>query len=174
MTKFGKKNRAISPIIATLILIVITVIAGIALYGFVSGYMSTITPTSSAPPNAQFIAEKYTPATNASTNNPKSPVLTYNSFNYTIQNAGSNPLTITKAYIINASNNQLIYVANIETGQHGGTPGSVTIAPNQIMLLNVSINELPLNSPLPSGNYYVKFTTSNGFSITSPTVYAST
>ena len=153
MTKFGKKKKAISPIIATLILIVITVIAGIALYGFVSGYMSTITPTNSAPPNAQFIAEEYTPT---------------NSFNFTIQNAGSNPLTITKADIINASNNQLIYIASIETGQYGGTSGSVTIAPNQIMLVNVTATNI-----IQPGNYYVKFATSNGFSFTSPTVYVS-
>jgi len=159
MTKFGKKKKAISPIIATLILIVITVIAGITLYGFVSSYLSTITPTNSAPPNVQFIAEKYTPT---------SAAVEYNSFNFTIQNAGSNPLTITKAYIINASNNQLFSVANIATGKYGGTPGSVTIAPNQIMLVNVSTT-----IPIPPGNYYVKFATSNGFSFTSPTVYVS-
>ena len=153
MTKFGKKKKAISPIIATLILIVITVIAGIALYGFVSSYMSTITPTNAAPPNVQFIAERYTPPS---------------SFNFTIQNAGSNPLTITKAYIINASNNQLFSVANIYTGHLGGIQAtSVTIAPNQIMLVNVSITKIP------PGNYYVKFSTSNGFSFTSPTIYAS-
>jgi len=160
MTKFGKKNKAISPIIATLILIVITVIAGIALYGFVSSYMSTITPTNSAPPNVQFIAEKYTPSSS-------SPKIS-NSFNFTIQNAGSNPLTITKAYIINASNNQLFSVAYIATGRYGGRPGSVTIAPNQIMLVNVSTS-----TPIQPGNYYVKFATSNGFSFTSPTVYVS-
>jgi archaeal flagellin N-terminal-like domain len=162
MTKSGKKNKAISPIIATLILIVITVIAGIALYGFVSSYMSTITPTSSAPPNAQFIAERYTPTTITNTE------IIYNSFNYTIQNAGSTPLTITKAYIINATNNQLISVANIETGKYGGTPGSVTIAPNQIMLVNVSTT-----NTLPPGSYYVRFATSNGYSLTSPTVLES-
>jgi len=162
MTKFGKKNKAISPIIATLILIVITVIAGIALYGFVSSYMSTITPTSSAPPNAQFIAERYTPTTITNTE------IIYNSFNFTIQNAGSNPITITKAYIINATNNQLIYVANIETGKYGGTPGSVTIAPNQIMLVNVSTT-----NTLPSGSYYVRFATSYGYSLTSPTAFES-
>ena len=169
--KFGKKNKAISPIIATLILIVITVIAGIALYGFVSGYMSTITPTSSAPPSYEFITSKYTPATNVSnTNN----VLTLNSFNYTIQNTGSTPFTLTKAYLINATSNQVYSVASIETGKYGGTAGSVTIAPNQIMLVNVSISELPHNNPLPPGSYYVKFATSNGYSIISPTVYAST
>jgi len=154
MTKFGKKKKAISPIIATLILIVITVIAGIVLYGFVSSYMSTITPTNSAPPNVQFIAEKYTPSS---------------SFNFTIQNAGSNPLTITKAYIINASNNQLFSVAYIYTGHLGAKQAtSVTIAPNQIMLVNVSAT-----NPIQPGNYYVKFATSNGFSFTSPTVYVS-
>ena len=162
MTKSGKKNKAISPIIATLILIVITVIAGIALYGFVSSYMSTITPTSSAPPNAQFIAERYTPTTITNTE------IIYNSFNYTIQNAGSTPLTITKAYIINVTNNQLISVANIETGKYGSTPGSVTIAPNQIMLVNVSTT-----NTLPPGSYYVRFATSNGYSLTSPTVFES-
>jgi|GEM_PF-973207 len=162
MTKSGKKNKAISPIIATLILIVITVIAGIALYGFVSSYMSTITPTNSEPPNAQFIAERYTPTTITNTE------IIYNSFNYTIQNAGSTPLTITKAYIINATNNQLISVANIETGKYGSTPGSVTIAPNQIMLVNVSTT-----NTLPPGSYYVRFATSNGYSLTSPTVFES-
>jgi len=155
MTKFGKKKKAISPIIATLILIVITVIAGIALYGFVSSYMSTITPTNSAPPNVQFIAEEFTPT---------------NSFNFTIQNVGSNPITITKAYIINATNNQLFSVANIYTGHLGAKLAtSVTIAPNQIMLVNVTAT----TTTIQPGNYYVKFTTSNGFSFTSPTVYVS-
>jgi len=164
MMKFGKKKKAISPIIATLILIVITVIAGITLYGFVSSYMSTITPTNSAPPNVQFIAEKYTPTVISSSK----IIIIHNSFNFTIQNAGSNPLTITKAYIINASNNQLFSVANITTGLYGHTPGSVTIAPNQIMLVNVSTT-----NTIQPGNYYVKFATSNGFSFTSPTVYVS-
>jgi archaeal flagellin N-terminal-like domain len=165
MTKFGKKNKAISPIIATLILIVITVIAGITLYGFVSSYMSTITPTNSAPPNVQFIAEKYTPTV--------SSTIIYNSFNYTIQNTGSTPITITKAYLINASNNQLYSVVYIFTGPHGGTSvTSVTIGPNQIMVINVSSTSFSSNTP-PPGSYYVKFATSNGFSFTSPTVYVS-
>ena len=168
MTKFGKKNKAISPIIATLILIVITVIAGIALYGFVSGYMSTITPTSSAPPSYEFITEQYTPT---------SAAVAYNSFNFTIQNTGSTPITITKAYLINASNNQLYSVVSLmpKTGVPPKTTplSSVTIEPNQIMVLNVSSTSFSGNIP-PPGSYYVKFITSNGYSIISPTVYAST
>ena len=165
MTKFGKKNKAISPIIATLILIVITVVAGIALYGFVSGYMSTITPTSSAPPSYEFITEQYTP--NATAKN-------YNSFNYTIQNTGSIPITITKAYLINASNNQLYSVVSLMPKTGTKTPlSSVTIAPNQLMVLNVSSLSFIKTTP-PPGSYYVRFATSNGYTFTSPTVYAST
>ena len=167
MTKFGKKNKAISPIIATLILIVITVVAGIALYGFVSGYMSTITPTSSAPPGYEFITEQYTPISIT----PK----IYNSFNYTIQNTGSMPITITKAYLINASNNQLYSVISLmpTTGVPPTTTplSSVTIEPNQLLVLNVST--LSQSTP-PAGSYYVKFITSTGYNIISPTVYAST
>jgi len=165
MTKFGKKNKAISPIIATLILIVITVVAGIALYGFVSGYMSTVTPTSSAPPSYEFITEQYTPYSIT----PK----IYNSFNYTIQNTGSIPITITKAYLINASNNQLYSVVSLMP-KKGITPlSSVTIAPNQLLVLNVSTLSYTKTSP-PPGSYYVKFITSTGYNIISPTVYAST
>jgi len=56
-----KKRKAISSIIATLILIVITVIAGIFLYSFVSGYMGTLSGTTNQPPpNIQFIASSLT------------------------------------------------------------------------------------------------------------------
>ena len=170
MTKFGKKNKAISPIIATLILIVITVVAGIALYGFVSGYMSTVTPTSSAPPSLEFISGQYTPYYY---NTASKTTVRYNSFNYTIQNTGSIPITITKAYLINASNNQLYSVVSLMP-KKGITPlSSVTIAPNQLLVLNVSTLSYTKTSP-PPGSYYVKFTTSTSYNIISPTVYAST
>jgi len=56
-----QKRKAISPIIATLILIVITVIAGIFLYSFVSGYLGTLSGTTNQPPpNIQFIASSLT------------------------------------------------------------------------------------------------------------------
>jgi len=165
MTKFGKKNKAISPIIATLILIVITVVAGVVLYGFVSSYMSTITPTSSAPPSLEFISGQYTPYS-------KTPSR-YNSFNYTIQNTGSIPITITKAYLINASNNQVYSVVSLMPTIGKKPLSSVTIAPNQLMVLNVSSLSFIKNTP-PPGSYYVRFATSNGYTFTSPTVYAST
>jgi len=164
MTKFGKKNKAISPIIATLILIVITVIAGIFLYSFVSGYMSTITPTSSSPPSYDFITGQYTPFVSG---------VRYNSFNFTIQNTGSISITITKAYLIYANNNSLYSVVSLMP-KKGTTPlSSVTIEPNQIMVLNVSSTSFIGTTP-PPGNYYVRFVTSTSYNIISPTVYAST
>jgi len=42
------RRKAISPIIATLILIVITVVAGVMLYGFVSGFMAKTTSSTGA------------------------------------------------------------------------------------------------------------------------------
>ena len=55
------KRKAISPIIATLILIAITVIADIFLYSFVSGYLGTLSGTTNQPPpNIQFIASSLT------------------------------------------------------------------------------------------------------------------
>ena len=163
MTKFGKKNKAISPIIATLILIVITVIAGIVLYGFVSGYMSTITPTSSTPPSYEFLTEQYTPTS----------AVVYNSFNFTIQNTGSTPFTITKAYLIYANNNTLYSVVSLMPTRGTKPLSSVTIIPNQIMVLNVSSTSFSGTTP-PPGSYYVKFVTSTSYDIISPTVYAST
>jgi len=41
--KYRNKRKAVSPIIATLILIVITVAAGVIIYYFVSGYLSAST-----------------------------------------------------------------------------------------------------------------------------------
>jgi len=41
--KYRNKRKAVSPIIATLILIVITVAAGVVIYYFVSGYLSAST-----------------------------------------------------------------------------------------------------------------------------------
>jgi len=43
-----RKSKAISPIIATLILIVITVVAGVMLYGFVTGFMAKTSSSTGA------------------------------------------------------------------------------------------------------------------------------
>ena len=154
-----QKRKAISPIIATLILIVITVIAGIFLYSFVSGYMGTLSGTTNQPPpNIQFIASS---AKVSSTE--------YN-FTFTAENAGTSAVTLeTNALVINASNGQSIGIAEVYTGAKNKiTP--VTIAPNSELTFYALYSP---SSPLPAGNYYIKFTTTSGYTIQSPTVYVS-
>ena len=157
-----QKRKAISPIIATLILIVITVIAGIFLYSFVSGYLGTLSGTTNQPPpNVQFIA---------------SSVKTYQSNNYyiynftfTAENAGTSAVTLeTNALVINASNGQSMGIAKVYTGANSKTT-PVTIAPNS----ELTFYALYKKTTLSSGNYYIKFTTTSGYTIQSPTVYVS-
>jgi len=156
-----QKRKAISPIIATLILIVITVIAGIFLYSFVSGYMGTLSGTTNQPPpNIQFIAS----SAKVSSSSTK-----YN-FTFTAENAGTSAVTLeTNALVINASNGQSIGIAEVYTGPYGGTT-PVTIAPNSESTFTAIYLS---SSALPAGNYYVKFTTTSGYTIQSPTVYVS-
>jgi len=155
-----QKRKAISPIIATLILIVITVIAGIFLYSFVSGYMGTLSGTTNQPPpNIQFIASSAKVSS------------TESNFTFTAENAGTSAVTLeTNALVINASNGQSIGIAEVYTGANGGiTP--VTITPNSESTFTAIYKTS--TSALPAGNYYVKFTTTSGYTIQSPTVYVS-
>nr|NAY81561.1 hypothetical protein [Nitrososphaerota archaeon] len=145
-------------------LIVITVIAGIFLYSFVSGYLGTLSGTTNQPPpNVQFIASSVKPY---QSNN----YYIYN-FTFTAENAGMSAVTLeTNALVINASNGQSIGIAKVYTGPNGViTP--VTIAPNSEATFTAMYNFS--TSPLPAGNYYVKFTTTSGYTIQSPTVYVS-
>ena len=164
-----QKRKAISPIIATLILIVITVIAGIFLYSFVSGYMGTLSGTTNQPPpNVQFIASSVNTYQKPSTSGTNYYI--YN-FTFTAENLGTAGVTIeTNALVINASNGQSKGIAKVYTGPNGViTP--VTIAPNSELTFTAMYNFS--NNPLPAGNYYVKFTTTSGYTIKSPTVYVS-
>ncbi|MGC8569451.1 MAG: archaellin/type IV pilin N-terminal domain-containing protein [Nitrososphaeria archaeon] len=49
------RRRAISPILATIILIIITVVAGVMLYGFVTGFFSSSATSMSANVEAQLV-----------------------------------------------------------------------------------------------------------------------
>mgnify|MGYP001773464975 CR=1 FL=1 len=140
-----QKRKAISPIIATLILIVITVIAGIFLYGFVSGYMGTLSGTTNQPPpNIQFVSASY----NSS------------GLYFVVYNAGTQAVTLqSSAVTVNSNNPSQTFTETVY--------GSLTLTPNQQTTIKVS------NSGLTQGNYYVKFVTTSGYTIQSPTVYVS-
>ena len=164
-----QKRKAISPIIATLILIVITVIAGIFLYSFVSGYLGTLSGTTNQPPpNVQFIASSVKTYQESS---PGKNIFNIYNFTFTAENLGTAGVTIeTNALVINASNGQSIGSAEVYvyTGSKRITP--VTIAPNSELTFCALYSS---GSQLPAGNYYIKFTTTSGYTIQSPTVYVS-
>ncbi|MGC9211585.1 MAG: archaellin/type IV pilin N-terminal domain-containing protein [Nitrososphaeria archaeon] len=156
-----QKRKAISPIIATLILIVITVIAGIFLYGFVSGYMSTLSGgTNQPPPNLQFTASKV--GFTSSTSKPANAL----NITFVIYNDGTTAVTFqSSASLINASSGIVVGIATVFPNNPSS---SLTVPPNSIIYISVKYS----NSP-PAGNYYVKFTTTSGYTIQSPTVYVS-
>jgi flagellin-like protein len=146
-----QKRKAISPIIATLILIVITVIAGVFLYSFVSGYMSTLSPTASSPPNVQFVSANYTKVSN-----------NYN-LTYIIYNAGSTSVTFQSTATVYFSNGTYFATGNVGGGPKGGS--APTIAPGETL-------EIQINASISSsGNYYAKLVTTSGYTIQTPTVY---
>ncbi|MGC9208605.1 MAG: archaellin/type IV pilin N-terminal domain-containing protein [Nitrososphaeria archaeon] len=147
-----RKRKAISPIIATLILIVITVVAGILLYSFVSGYISSLTSTSSSSvPNVKITAVSY---------NSSNIITLY------VQNFGTSPVTFV--------NNSYVYSSDgTYVGTYSLSSPSLTVSPNSVV--KFTINVTGTNSRgLPSGHsYYVELTTTTGYTINSPTFYVS-
>jgi len=91
------RRKAISPIIATLILIVITVVAGVMLYGFVSGFMAKTTSSTGA------ISTLAIDAVGISQSAP------YYQVNVTVTNTGNTPVTITQVNLLNATTGALMY-----------------------------------------------------------------
>ncbi len=149
-----QKRKAISPIIATLILIVITVVAGIFLYGFVSGYIGALSSTTSTPPNVQIVPGAFSgtlPGTSGT-------------LSVTITNAGNSPVTINPSGVLYFSNGTAAGTATL-----GGPSATSTILvhPGETTSQNVFLST---SSPyeIESGySYYIKFTTTSGYTITS-------
>jgi flagellin-like protein len=149
-----QKRKAISPIIATLILIVITVIAGVFLYSFVSGYMSTLSPTASSPPNIQFVSASYSS----------------NTFTYVIYNEGSTAVTFNSWELVGQNTGSTITSANNVSITGGSTSNfPFNLAPGQTATITITLT----SHPTTPDNYVLKLVTSSGYTVQSPAVYAS-
>ncbi len=150
-TRF-RKRKAISPIIATLILIVITVIAGILLYSFVSGYISSLTSTSSTTvPNVKVTYVSYSSSTHTIT--------------LYVQNFGTSPVTFASNAYVYFSNGTYVTTSTLKPA----SSSSPTVPPNSVVEFTISVS-----SGLKTGySYYVELTTSTGYTINSPTFYVS-
>jgi len=114
---------------------------------------------SSAPPNIQFISIQVVHPASSSAYN----------FTFTIYNVGSTSVIFeSQAIIVNASNGQSIGLATIYFGSNGEST-LLIINPNQAQTVIAFFS----SSSLPAGDYYVKFFTTTGYTIQSPTFYAS-
>jgi len=108
------RRKAISPIIATLILIVITVVAGVMLYGFVSGFMAKTTSSTGA------VAQIAIASASVSSSSGTATII--------VTNTGTTPVTITQVNLLNPSTGALIATSTSisPTTVNGGQTVTIT------------------------------------------------
>jgi len=148
----GSKKKAISPIIAELILILITVVMGVFLYGFVSGYTGGFSGIiAEPPPNIQFISSSFHNGKLAN-------------FTFLIYNAGATAVTIQReSAVINLNSMQ-----SVSGNVSGVSQTGLTIPPKKQRIINVTV---PSSELISDNNYYIKFLTSSGYIIQSPIIF---
>ena len=139
MKRLGK---GVSPIIATIILVLIAIAAGVMLWLWVSGFI-TATPAQQPALNERIKID----AVNISSS--KSKLSIY------VRNMGSTNVNITAAYILTTSNTAIAYQ----------TYSNVIISPGQVTKIDMDITSDSAN--IKSGYAYVaKVVTANGVEAT--------
>ncbi len=138
------RRKAISPIIATLILIVITVVAGVMLYGFVTGFMAKTSSSTGAISTLAIDAVGI------------SQSATTWQVNVTVTNTGNTPVTVTTVNLLNATTGALMY-------SYTESP-SVTVPAGQTMVIRAfSTSSSPrIPSSLVGNSTIVQVVTSTG------------
>ena len=154
MTMRNRKSLGIEPIVAAILLIVITVVAAVLLYMWLSGYVTATTgKVSSMAPPAQFQVV----AVSLSVSKGLSAY---------VQNTGPVTITITGVYLLNATNNNLI-------GQILTNATSKPIPPGSTVYV---VNTTKFASTLgvtPGITYELLFVTSSGTKYTITVVASS-
>ena len=142
------RRKAISPIIATLILIVITVVAGIMLYGFVSGFMAKTTSSTGA------VAQIAIDSAGVSYSSKSAAII--------VTNTGTTPVTITQVNLLNPSTGALLVTfTNIGTS-YPPTSTSVIVTGGNTTTIYASSPSPPSNMPSPGTTVLVQVVTSTG------------
>jgi len=113
------RRKAISPIIATLILIVITVVAGVMLYGFVSGFMAKTTSSTGA--IAQIAIDSASVSSGGLSSGGQGATIS-------LTNTGTTPVTLTEVNLLNPSTGALIATSTSlsQTTVNGGQTVTIT------------------------------------------------
>ncbi|MGC8542591.1 MAG: archaellin/type IV pilin N-terminal domain-containing protein [Vulcanisaeta sp.] len=146
----SRNKKGIEPIVAAILLIVITVAASVLLYMWFSGYLTATTSkvSSMATPEEFIVTAASLSATNGLT--------AY------VENTGSVTITITGVYVLNATTGSLICYININP---------TAISPGQTVPIK---GTLPTGCAItPNDAYSLKFVTSKGTQYTT-SVIAST
>ncbi|MFP3263900.1 MAG: archaellin/type IV pilin N-terminal domain-containing protein [Nitrososphaeria archaeon] len=135
------RRKAISPIIATLILIVITVVAGVMLYGFVTGFMAKTSSSTGAISTLAIDAVGI------------SQSATTWQVNVTVTNTGNTPVTITQVNLLNATTGALMYSYTEST--------PITVPAGKTMVIN-AFSPGTISSSLVGNPTIVQVITSTG------------
>ena len=109
-----RKSKAISPIIATLILIVIAVVAGVILYGFVMGLVAKTTANTGMLSGSTLTIQGASITTSSSG--------TQFAVTVVVTNTGEEPVTVTAINVLYASNSSLIGTIPSSTFTSGTNP----------------------------------------------------
>lgn len=142
------RRKAISPIIATLILIVITVVAGVMLYGFVTGFMAKTTSSTGA------VAQIAIDSAGVSYSGNDSTII--------VTNTGTTPVTITQVNLLNASTGApIVTFTEIGTSPSPNT-ASVTIAGGNTTTIYASTPATGQTMPSADTPVLVQVVTSTG------------
>ena len=140
-SKILNQRKGISPIIATLLLILIAIAAGVVVYAYVLGFMgNSINQNGNGP-----IAESLSINAWSDNQGGRHNITAY------IQNTGQNAITIISFYVYNSSGN-LIYTNT--------TFGSLSISAGQVQKLDIHQGA---STALAAGSFYqIKVVTTNG------------
>ena len=106
MKRLMKSKKAVSPVIAVILLIAIAVAASVTVFAYTQGMIGTLTQANLTMSNAQ--------------------ILTSDTVSVTIQNTGGSSVTVTSVDIINSGSDDVSDVKNAVTGELYGTNGDAT------------------------------------------------
>ena len=161
----GKVRRGIEPIVAAILLIVITVVAAVLLYIWFNGYLSSTTSKVSqvsVPEELQIVNV----AVLYSSGSP-SYLIAY------IQNVGSIPATINQAYVLNVTTLNVVCVPSLSyyyippsSPSSTGTPvpaSGLTVPSGTAAELILSLSSCSL---APNSYYVLKLVTARGTQVT--------
>jgi len=118
LKKLARSRKAISPVIATLLLILVAVASGLVLYSYVMGYLGSMTKGGSSMQGVLSL---------------DSATATTSSITAYVRNVGSVSITINRAYI-DGTNATSVTAASIAPG----AVGQVNIAPSSSLVVGTS------------------------------------